>query len=162
MISTLTVRPRYAESDQMGFIHHSAHIIWMEQARMEWLKTFVIDYRRLEERGLEIPVLSVQSRYLSPVFYDEPVLIETACTSCRGACFRLDYRMKDSRGGLVCLGYSEHCFILRNGKKPVKIPSDIRNKLTACREDCFDDIISTDRKSKVNSPGQAHKPEEPL
>jgi acyl-CoA thioester hydrolase len=33
-----TFRMRYAETDQMGIVHHSAYVMWLEQERSQMLR----------------------------------------------------------------------------------------------------------------------------
>ena len=48
----MKLRVRFAETDQMGVAHHSAYVVWLEAARIEWLRARGLDYRRLEEEGV--------------------------------------------------------------------------------------------------------------
>ena len=43
---------RYAETDQMGIIHHSVYPIWFEAARTEFIKLSGITYTQLEQQGV--------------------------------------------------------------------------------------------------------------
>ena len=74
--SHLTLRVRYAETDQMGIAHHSSYFVWMEAARTELLRERGLSYRELEERGYLLPVHEALCRYKRSVQYDEEVVIE--------------------------------------------------------------------------------------
>ena len=39
---------RYAETDQMGVVHHSVYAVWFEQARTEFFKTVGSTYADVE------------------------------------------------------------------------------------------------------------------
>jgi acyl-CoA thioester hydrolase len=52
--TTLTVR--YAETDQMGIVHHSNYAIWFEMGRTDFIKQFSVSYSNIEERGVLIPL----------------------------------------------------------------------------------------------------------
>jgi len=45
------ITPRYAETDQMGLIHHSAYVVYLEQARIEYLESIGLAYHELEQYG---------------------------------------------------------------------------------------------------------------
>ena len=45
-ISKLTTR--YAETDQMGVIHHGTYATYFELARIEWLSSLGLSYAKLE------------------------------------------------------------------------------------------------------------------
>ena len=73
----LTLRVRYAETDQMGMVHHSNYLIWFEAARSEFCRQFGIDYRQMEIDGLFLPVAEAQCRYIGPAFYEDEIVIKT-------------------------------------------------------------------------------------
>ena len=50
MSSHLTrVRVRYAETDQMGVVHHASYLVWMEVARVEYCRQAGFRYKDLED-----------------------------------------------------------------------------------------------------------------
>ena len=63
-----TRAPFYYETDQIGFIHHSNYIRYMEEARLDLLNQLGVDYFKLEARGFISPVtkISCDSRQLAP------------------------------------------------------------------------------------------------
>lgn len=71
------IRVRYAESDQMGYAHHSAFVVWMEEARIEWLRAIGHSYRELEAQGVLMPVIEVQITYKKPFRFDDQVELTT-------------------------------------------------------------------------------------
>jgi len=71
------IRVRYAESDQMGFAHHSTFVVWMEAARIEWLRSIGHSYRDLEAQGILMPVIEVQITYKKPFRFDDQVELAT-------------------------------------------------------------------------------------
>lgn len=77
------LRVRFAETDQMGIAHHSAYIIWLEAARVEWLRALGLSYRELERSGVSLAVSEVQVRYRAATFFDDELLIRTALTGLR-------------------------------------------------------------------------------
>ena len=50
---------QYYETDQMGIIHHSNYIRWMEEARIAYMDELGFPYKKVEEAGIISPVLSV-------------------------------------------------------------------------------------------------------
>jgi acyl-CoA thioester hydrolase len=70
-------RVRYVESDQMGYAHHSAFIVWFEAGRIEWLREHGFSYRELETQGILMPVIDVQVQYKKPLRFDDEVLLRT-------------------------------------------------------------------------------------
>ena len=74
--SAIRIRPyehhaKYYETDQMGIIHHSNYIKWMEEARMDLMEQIGLSYKQMEEMEIISPVLSVSCEYHSMVHFDE-------------------------------------------------------------------------------------------
>ena len=49
LVSTTTVIARYAETDQMGIVHHSVYPIWYEAARSDFCKKAGLPYSKMED-----------------------------------------------------------------------------------------------------------------
>ena len=64
-------RAQYHETDQMGIIHHSNYVKWMEEARIRFLEEMGIDYRRLEESGIISPIVGISVQYKKTVRFDD-------------------------------------------------------------------------------------------
>lgn len=71
------LRVRYQETDQMGVVFHGNYVTWFEIGRTEWIRNAGYDYRTIEERGLLLPVVDLQCRYVLPARYDDTVLVCT-------------------------------------------------------------------------------------
>src|ERR1700756_3167877 len=44
----VTIRVRYAETDQMGVVYHSNYLIWFEVGRVELMRALGFDYQLME------------------------------------------------------------------------------------------------------------------
>ena len=63
----VSLRVRYAETDQMGVAYYSNHLIWMEVGRVEYCKSIGFRYRDMEEEdGVLLAVVEAHCRYLYP------------------------------------------------------------------------------------------------
>ena len=108
---------KYYETDQMGIVHHSNYIRWMEEARMDLMDQMGFSYKQMEDQEIISPVLSVQCEYKSMVRFGDTVVIETAIAGYNGIKLSVRYRMTDkATGELRTIAASEHCFLDRNGK----------------------------------------------
>ena len=108
---------KYYETDQMGIIHHSNYIKWMEEARMDLMDQIGLSYKQMEDQEIISPVLSVQCEYKSMVRFGDTVVIETAIAGYNGIKLSVRYRMTDKETGeLRTIAASEHCFLNRSGK----------------------------------------------
>ena len=75
----LTVR--YAETDQMGIVHHSNYPIWFEVGRTEFLKSLGTSYSGVEDSGVILPLFEINCQFKSPAKYEDNILIITSIKS---------------------------------------------------------------------------------
>lgn len=88
------LRVRYAETDQMGVVYHSNHLIWFEVGRVEFMRQMGFSYRDMErEDGCFIAVAEVKCRYRAPVYYDEEVVVRTQLKSVRESVVVFSYEL---------------------------------------------------------------------
>ena len=77
----LPVRVRYPETDPMGYLHHSVHLVYFEMARTELLRRHGISYADLEKEGFLLAVAKADVEYLAPAYYDDLLLVEARLKS---------------------------------------------------------------------------------
>ena len=75
MISAVTHRVNYSETDQMGFVYHANYLVWMDMARTEHLRERGVSYKELEAAGMYLAVTDVRIRYRQPARYDDLIRI---------------------------------------------------------------------------------------
>jgi len=107
----------YHETDQMGIIHHSNYVKWMEEARLDLMDQLGMNYRQMEEMEIISPVLSIQVDYKTMVHFDDTVVIQTKLAKYNGVKMEVEYIMTDKETGeLRTTARSSHCFLNRSGK----------------------------------------------
>jgi acyl-CoA thioester hydrolase len=119
---TITIRPRYAETDRGGVVHHSVYPVWLEMGRTELLRANGIAYKNLEEAGVFFVVARLNINYRKPAGYDEELKLTTNCTLV-GAC-KVEHSYKLTRasdGSLLADGSSVLACIDGNGR-PRRVP----------------------------------------
>ena len=52
-------KAQYHETDQMGIIHHSNYVKWMEEARIGYMSRMGFSYKKVEELGVISPVVEI-------------------------------------------------------------------------------------------------------
>jgi acyl-CoA thioester hydrolase len=104
------LRVRYAETDQMGVVYHSNHLIWFEVGRVELMRQMGFSYRDMErEDGRFIAVAEVKCRYRAPVYYDEEVVVRTQLKSVRESVVVFSYELvRPETGVLLAEGETTH------------------------------------------------------
>lgn len=118
----IVIRPyehqaKYYETDQMGIIHHSNYVKWMEEARLDLLDQMGLNYKQMEEMEIISPVLAISIDYRSMVHFDDTVVIETKIIKYNGIKMELAYTMYDKETQEVrTTATSSHCFLNRSGQ----------------------------------------------
>ncbi|HEX2253928.1 MAG TPA: thioesterase family protein [Thermoanaerobaculia bacterium] len=119
------VEVRYAETDQMGVVHHANYVVWFELARTRLCELSGWHYADIERLGYLLMVTGVEVSYRRSARYGERV--EVACRlerlSSRGLRFAYEVR----RGGdLLARGATEHLWIDRATGRPCRTPEPLR------------------------------------
>jgi acyl-CoA thioester hydrolase len=122
------LRVRYAETDQMGVVYHSNHLIWFEVGRVEFMRQLGFSYRDMErDEGRFIAVAEVKCRYRAPVYYDEEVIVRTRLRSVRESVLIFSYELVRAEGSDV-LAEGETVHIVTDLKmKTVPLPEKYLN-----------------------------------
>ena len=121
------LRVRYAETDQMGIVHHSNYLIWMEAGRVEYCRATGIRYRDLEtEAGILLTVAEASCRYALPAMFDDEVVVRTWIVESHPRLVRFAYELREHASGRrLATGETKHVFCGPD-KKPRKLPEKYR------------------------------------
>ena len=104
MIAITKILPRYAETDQMGIIHHSVYAIWYEQARTDFFNQMGMRYDEIEHKGIMTPLVELNCKYKRPAYYNKEVEIRTKIIELTPVKFTLEYNIFDSNENLINVG----------------------------------------------------------
>ena len=109
-------RAQYYETDQMGIIHHSNYVRWLEEARMDFLEQIGLSYAALEQSGVISPIVEVTCRYKGMVRFGDSVLIAVRVEKCGGFKLVLSYEITNAATGELCTrAETTSCFMNRDG-----------------------------------------------
>lgn len=98
---TITVVPRYAETDKGGVIHHSVYPVWLEMGRTELLRANGLAYKDMEQAGVFFVVARLSIKYRRPALYDEQLKLETTCSKVTASRVEHTYRLMHSDGVIL-------------------------------------------------------------
>ena len=98
---TITIIPRYAETDQGGVVHHSVYPVWFEMGRTELLRVNNVAYRTLEEEGIFFVITELYIKYRKPARYDEKLQLETSCLSVNASKVEHTYKLTRYCDGVI-------------------------------------------------------------
>jgi acyl-CoA thioester hydrolase len=114
----ITVRVRYAETDQMGIAYYANHFVWFELGRTEWFRQQGFVYKEMEEQeGAYIIVAEARCRYHAPARYDDLLVIRTRIQEARSRSITFSYEIL-SHGDeqVIATGETLHVITDRNGR----------------------------------------------
>lgn len=128
----ISVRVRYAETDQMGVVYHGNYAPYFEMGRVEWLRDLGLSYKVMEEQGVMLPVVSLTMNYKRPARYDDNLKVRTIFKSLNGVKIEFDYEIYNEKEELLTNGYSMLVFVDMKTGKPTLPPQyvlEILNKI---------------------------------
>lgn len=101
----------YYETDQMGVVHHSNYIRYLEEARCFFLDSYDMPFISFEDKGITIPVLAVNCEYKKHVTFGDTILINVFVKEYNSVRFTIGYNVTDKKTGeTVILAETKHCF----------------------------------------------------
>ena len=118
-----THRIKYYETDKMGLTHHSNYIRFMEEARVELLRSWGLDWAALEKEGILSAVTAISGSYKNGSVFDDVLRIRVFLKEYTGIRMTFRYEMTKEDGRIVFEGTSEHCFLNSEGR-PLRLKKE--------------------------------------
>ena len=118
----IEIRVRYAETDQMGVVHHGNYALYLEMARIEWLRKLGISYKSMEENGIGLPVVSLSINFKKSAFYDDVIKVKTQLKKQPTALVNFDYILTNQNDELLCTAEVVLAFMDMKTKRPTRPP----------------------------------------
>ena len=120
-----SIRVRYAETDQMGFVYYGHYAAYYEVARVEALRSLGLTYRSLEEDGILMPVVENKSKYIRPARYDDLLRITVRIVELPQKRIKFNYEIFNESDALINVGETLLAFVNRESGKACAAPPDI-------------------------------------
>ncbi|MCX8130054.1 MAG: acyl-CoA thioesterase [Clostridia bacterium] len=110
---------RYAETDQMGIVHHSNYPVWYEAGRTDFIRKMGMPYSKIEENGILLPLVELKCNYKGAARYEDEVTVKTSIKDFSGVriTFRYEVYKNDD---LINSGETMHAWTTKE-LKPVNI-----------------------------------------
>ena len=125
-ISPYARKIQYYETDQMGIVHHSNYIRWLEETRVDFMEKIGFGYEKAVEAGIDFAVLGVSCEYKSMIRFGDTVKIYLQITKMEALRMTLTYRIVDGETGLLrAVGASKHCYYHNLKKRPVALQKEL-------------------------------------
>jgi acyl-CoA thioester hydrolase len=125
--SEAITRVRYAETDQMGVVHHGNYFTWFEIGRVELCRELGFEYKQMEtEDDSFIVVAEAHCRYKRPARFDDVLEIRTRVTQSQRRTLRFGYEIfNQATGELIATGETLHVICDSLGR-PKSLPEKYR------------------------------------
>ena len=118
-----TFHVRYAETDAMGFVHHSVYPVWFEEARSEFLRQRGANYAEVEAAGYFFAISEMQVRFHAPARYGHAVTVRAWVEKVRSRGFSFSYEVRHTETGQrLVTGYTKILCLDHKGR-PCIVPS---------------------------------------
>ncbi len=117
-----SVRVRYGETDQMGYVYYGCYAMYYEVARVEALRRLGLTYKEIEGMGIIMPVLENHSRFLLPGKYDELLRIVTTIREKPGVRITFHYDIHNEENTLIHQGKTVLAFVDQRTGRPCRPP----------------------------------------
>lgn len=123
------VTVRFAETDMMGVVHHSAYIVWFEMGRIGWMDAVGVPYTQISGAGYNFAVTEVGAQYRSAIRFGDPMQVITRLTTLRSRQVAFEYEIRHRREDvLYATGFSRHICVDDDGRS-VSIPGWVSDGL---------------------------------
>jgi acyl-CoA thioester hydrolase len=126
-----TLRPRYAETDRMGYVYYGVYAQYFEVARVEALRSLGLSYKRMEDDGIILPVRDLHVTYHKPAFYDEALSITSQIVAMPSVRIIFHYEVRNEAGDLLTEADTTLVFIDRSTGKPCRAPRSLIDLFSA-------------------------------
>ncbi len=115
------IRVRFAETDAMGIVHHANYLLYLEEARVEYLRALGRPYTELRREGIDHAVLECFVQYRSPLRFDDEVVVHLVLARTTRATFQLAYLLTVD-GEARATAVTAHGAVNAAGR-PVRLPA---------------------------------------
>lgn len=127
--SSIDIRVRYGETDQMGIVYYGNYPSYFEVARTEWLRNLGVTYKGMEQNGIKLPVVSLSVQYIKPAEYDDLLTVHVTLKKRPLVKIEFDYEIINQNREKISTGNTVLAFIDSQTNRPIKCPDYILDKL---------------------------------
>ena len=128
--ATTQVRVRYGETDKMQVVYHGNYVEYFEVGRVEAIRTLGLTYKEMEEKGIIMPVIEWQARFLRPARYDDLLTVKTTLRELpTGHRITFHQEVFNEQGKLLTSGKVLLYFMTADTMQRTEMPDGLRKKL---------------------------------
>lgn len=130
LTSKTSIRVRYGEVDQMGFLYYGNYALYYEVGRATMIREAGYPYSEMEKDGVVMPVVKMNAKFLRPALYDELITVETTLKELSIHPFvTFHHRLFNEQGELIHKGEVTLTFFDPATRKRVPMPERLLSYL---------------------------------
>ncbi len=92
------VKAQPHHTDYAGIVWHGSYIAWMEEARVECLRSIGIEFADIVALGCDMPVVDLSVRYHRPLRMGMSAVLKTRMADTEGVRINWNYQMQSADG----------------------------------------------------------------
>lgn len=128
------IEVRYAETDQMGVVHHANYVVWLELARTTLCSKTGFHYAEIEKSGFLLMVTGVELRYLRPAHYGDTIEVHAQVGRLASRGVRFEYQVRRGEE-LLSTGATDHIWVDKATRRPCRTPEMVKKAFEAMQLD---------------------------
>jgi acyl-CoA thioester hydrolase len=118
----IQLRPRYGETDQMGYVYYGNYAAYYEMVRGESMRGLGTSYPEMEQRGVMLPAREMHIEYLRAARYDELLTVKMWLVEMPTVKLHHRYEVYNEQGVLINKGKTVLVFVDSTTMKPCRCP----------------------------------------
>jgi acyl-CoA thioester hydrolase len=119
----MVIHVRFYELDPYGHVNHSIYIQYFEAARVRWLTEIGFPLNKLQEKGIQLVVAEIHTRYLDSAGSDEELVVETELVDLRRVSMIFEQRIR--RGEEVLVEQTVTAACINDQGRPIRAPAEL-------------------------------------
>ena len=125
----ISIRVRYGETDQMGYVYYGNYPLYYEVGRTEMLRSAGLSYRVMEENGILMPVRVLNIKYIEPARYDDLLRLRVIIKELPTAKIHFYYEIYNEQNKLLNTGETVLVFVDAKTRRPRRAPEALMTEL---------------------------------
>jgi acyl-CoA thioester hydrolase len=119
-------RVRYAETDQMGVVHHASYLIWCEVGRTDFMRARGMSYADIERAGVLLAVSELSARFHAASRYDDLIRVRTTLIDARSRGITFEYMITNAHTAAKLVTARTSLVSIDASGKPTTLPANVR------------------------------------
>ncbi|TYR37613.1 acyl-CoA thioesterase [Sphingobacterium phlebotomi] len=122
LTESVTIPVRFSEVDSLGIVWHGHYILYFEQGREAFGKTYGIDYLTVQKAGYTTPIVKSICEHKLPLRYGDTARIVTSYVDTLAAKMIFRFKIYNSKDQLVCQGETIQVFLDNTQNLSLNVP----------------------------------------